>query len=72
MCAYTKMLPPHACSGKSRSLYCYDCLVPLTPHVPHVDLPFKVTIITHQNERPANNTGVQVALLAAGHVDMHE
>lgn len=54
-------------SGRSRHLYCYDCLVPFTD-VPAMTLPFKVSIITHhEGERavvpPAVCEDVAVLLL---------
>ncbi|GAX78826.1 hypothetical protein CEUSTIGMA_g6263.t1 [Chlamydomonas eustigma] len=56
---------------KSRSLYCYDCLVPLTT-CPRVELPFHVSIITDVDEQPSKNTGVQAAILAPGQVQLHD
>ncbi|GLC43990.1 hypothetical protein PLESTB_000217400 [Pleodorina starrii] len=56
--------------GRSRAHYCYDCLQPLVPF-PQVDLPFRVSIVTHEHESASKNTGVQLAILAAGKVDMH-
>ncbi|KAG2432418.1 hypothetical protein HYH02_012989 [Chlamydomonas schloesseri] len=56
--------------GRSRAHYCYDCLEPLVPF-PHVDLPFRVSIVTHHEEKASKNTGVQVAILASGQVDLH-
>lgn len=64
-------MPPAPLSQRSRAHYCYDCLVALTPGVPHVALPFRVSIVTHHEERASKNTGVQVAILAAGQVDLH-
>lgn len=46
-------------SQRSRHLYCYDCLVSLTP-TPQVPLPFKFSIITHSVSArwgAAQNTG---------------
>lgn len=57
--------------NKSRSLYCYDCLVPFT-HVPSIVLPFHVNIITHIEERAANNTGRHAALLCPQQVSLHD
>ena len=56
--------------GKSRSIYCYDCLVPFTP-VPSIHLPFHINIITHIEERAANNTGRHAALLCPSQVQLH-
>ncbi|KAG2502176.1 hypothetical protein HYH03_000663 [Edaphochlamys debaryana] len=56
--------------GRSRAHYCYDCLEALVPF-PHVDLPFRVSIVTHHAEKKSMNTGVQVAVLAKGQVDLH-
>ncbi|KXZ42024.1 hypothetical protein GPECTOR_220g472 [Gonium pectorale] len=56
--------------GRSRAHYCYDCVQPLVPF-PHVALPFRVSIVTHHEEKASKNTGVQVAILAAGQVDLH-
>ncbi|GFR43322.1 hypothetical protein Agub_g4391 [Astrephomene gubernaculifera] len=56
--------------GRSRAHYCYDCLQPLVPF-PTVALPFRVSIVTHHEEKASKNTGVQVAILAAGQVDLH-
>ncbi len=47
-----------------------DCLEPLVPF-PRVELPFRVSIVTHHEEKASKNTGVQVAILAAGQVDLH-
>ncbi|KAG2439592.1 hypothetical protein HXX76_004944 [Chlamydomonas incerta] len=56
--------------GRSRAHYCYNCVEPLVPF-PHVELPFRVSIVTHHEEKVSKNTGVQVAILAAGQVDLH-
>ncbi|KAG1677454.1 hypothetical protein FOA52_001910 [Chlamydomonas sp. UWO 241] len=63
-------LPCPKCT-KSRSFYCYDCLVPLT-ETPPVALPFQFSIITHKDERPSMNTGVHAAILAPGAVQLHD
>lgn len=55
--------------NKSRSLYCYDCLVPLTL-IPQVSLPIKVHVVLDRESR-SKNTGVQAAILAPGCVDVH-
>jgi hypothetical protein len=39
-----------ACSGRSRSLYCHTCLVPLLPGTPRLTLPVHFNIITHHEE----------------------
>lgn len=64
-------VPLLPCSTKSRSLFCYDCLVALTA-TPQVELPFTVSIITHREEKSAKNTGVHAAILAAKHIQLHE
>lgn len=56
--------------GRSRSLFCYDCLIPFT-EVPRVDLPFHFSIITHHEEARSKNTGVQVAVLAPDRISLH-
>eukprot|EP00877_Chromochloris_zofingiensis_P014960 jgi/Chrzof1/9718/Cz04g13090.t1 len=55
---------------RSRSLFCYDCLLPFTP-VPHVKLPFKVSIIRHHAEAASKNTGVHAALISPKDVILH-
>lgn len=65
-------LAPFCCacrSGKSRSLFCYDCLVPFTS-TPSVKLPFQLHIITHSAEPPAKATGVHAAVLCKGQVHL--
>ncbi|GIL75732.1 hypothetical protein Vretimale_15281 [Volvox reticuliferus] len=57
--------------GRLRAHYCYDCLQPLVPF-PHVDLPFRVSIVTHHEEKASKNTGVQAAILARDQVDLHD
>uniref|UniRef100_A0A7S0V7Z6 tRNA-uridine aminocarboxypropyltransferase 1 n=1 Tax=Polytomella parva TaxID=51329 RepID=A0A7S0V7Z6_9CHLO len=59
--------------NRRRSLLCYDCQEPLTEPgtVPFVHLPFKVSIITHHEEHLGNNTGIQLAILAKGQVQLH-
>lgn len=58
------------CSGKSRSLFCYDCQVPFTS-VPSLQLPFQLHIITHAAERFTKATGVHAAVLCKGQVHLH-
>jgi hypothetical protein len=52
---------------KSRSLYCYDCLVAFT-QTPAVQLPFQLIIVTHHAEKASKATGVHAALLCPGQV----
>lgn len=56
-------------SGKSRALFCYDCLVPFTP-TPSLRLPFQLHIITHTAERLTKATGVHAAVLCRGQVHL--
>jgi hypothetical protein len=56
-------------SGKSRSLFCYDCLVPFTS-IPDLQLPFQLHIITHAAERSTKATGVHAAVLCKGKVHL--
>eukprot|EP00798_Chlamydomonas_sp_ICE-L_P019286 gene19286-25930_t len=56
--------------NRSRALYCYDCREPFT-EIPAVHLPFSFSIITHQDESPSKNTGVQAAILAPLQIQLH-
>lgn len=55
--------------GKSRALFCYDCLVPFTP-TPSLQLPFQLHIVTHAAERLTKATGVHAAVLCRGQVHL--
>lgn len=55
--------------NRSRSLYCYDCLVPLT-WTPEVKLPFQVHVVLDRESR-SKNTGVHAAIIAQGSVHVH-
>lgn len=51
--SHTCMLPwllSTLCSGRSRALFCYDCILPLAKDCPTVPLPFPFSIITHSDE----------------------
>jgi hypothetical protein len=61
--------PAVCCSGKSRALFCYDCLVPFTP-TPSLQLPFQLHIVTHAAERLTKATGVHAAVLCRGQVHL--
>ncbi|GMH37354.1 hypothetical protein BSKO_05227 [Bryopsis sp. KO-2023] len=54
---------------KSRSLYCHDCLIPLTA-APKVALPCNIHILVDGDAR-SRNTGVQAAILAPDHITLH-
>lgn len=55
--------------GRSRSLFCYDCLVPFTS-IPSVKLPFQLHIITHASEAAAKATGTHAGVLCKGQVHL--
>eukprot|EP00041_Stephanoeca_diplocostata_P028189 m.789806 g.789806 ORF g.789806 m.789806 type:complete len:238 (-) comp23325_c0_seq4:1956-2669(-) len=62
--------------GSSRKFFCYDCrkLVGLRPgiDVPRLDLPFRIDIIKHPNERNSKSTAIHAKLLAGDHVSVFE
>eukprot|EP00897_Mesotaenium_endlicherianum_P010569 jgi/Mesen1/9540/ME000064S08884 len=63
----------HVC-GRSRQLFCYDCLEVLTERasVPHLQLPASLHIILHRDERRSACTGVHAALLAPASVALYK
>lgn len=50
------MIAMSCCSERSRMLYCYDCMIPFTP-TPRLELPLKISLITHNLELRSKNTG---------------
>eukprot|EP00040_Diaphanoeca_grandis_P025770 m.143245 g.143245 ORF g.143245 m.143245 type:complete len:288 (-) comp30305_c0_seq1:202-1065(-) len=59
----------------SRMYYCYDCHVlvnlQLGQDIPSVNLPIKVDVIKHANERNSKSTAVHAKLVAPTHVTIH-
>ena len=50
--------------GASRCLYCHTCVLPLSPLLPTVELPFTVWVLTHCQQNESTATGVHLAVLA--------
>jgi DTW domain-containing protein YfiP len=50
--------------GASRCLYCHTCVLPLSPLLPRVELPFNVWVLTHCQQNESTATGVHLAVLA--------
>ena len=58
--------------GKPRKYFCYDCVVPLTSGVPHVELPMCADIVHYYTEQRSKSTSMHGALLAPQNVRLVE
>ena len=58
--------PRAACPlcGANRSVFCFDCLLPLVDGLPMVALPCAVHIVKHQAERNSKSTATHAPLLS--------